>query len=102
MKMFPHSFVPIFRVHDKEGASKTSAREKTIALDSKRDSASSKKPILLDVETAVEIMLSADNIYDDTMRQKHRLNIIKTLPEDAIDWKTVDWVQVWPFQTTRT
>jgi hypothetical protein len=47
-------------------------------------------------------MLSAQNVDDDTMRQKYRLHIIKTLPADAIDWETVDWVQVWPFQTTRS
>jgi hypothetical protein len=102
MNMFPHAFVPVFRVDEKEAASKTSAREETIALDIKGDRGSSKKPMLLDVETAVELMLSADNINDDTMRQKHRLHILKALPADAIDWETVDWVRVWPFQTTRS
>jgi hypothetical protein len=102
MKLFPHSFVPFFHVYEKEGATKTSAKEETTALDIKRDAAGSKKPLRLDVETAVDLMLSAQNVDDDTLRQKYRLHIIKTLPADAIDWKTVDWVQVWPFQTTRS
>ena len=89
-------------MHEKEGATKTSAKEETTALHIKRDAACSKKPLSLDVETAVELMLSAHNVDDDTMRQKYRLHIIKTLPADAIDWGTVDWVQVWPFQTTRS
>ena len=102
MKMFPHSFVPFFQIHEKEAAPKTTAREETIALDIKRDEAGSKNQTRLDVETAVELMLSAHNVDDDTMRQKYRLHIIKALPADAIDWETVDWVQVWPFQTTRS
>ena len=102
MKMFPHSFVPFFHVHEKEGATKTSAKEETTTLHIKRDAAGGKKPLRLDVETAVDLMLSAQNVDDDTMRQKYRLHIIKTLPADAIDWETVDWVQVWPFQTTRS
>ena len=102
MKMFPHSFVPFFHAYEKEGETKTSAREETTAFDIQRDGAGSKKSLRLDVETAVDLMLSAQNVDDDTMRQKYRLHIIKTLPADAIDWKTVDWVQVWPFQTTRS
>jgi len=102
MKMFPHSFVPFFHAYEKEGETKTSAREETTAFDIQRDGAGSRKSLRLDVETAVDLMLSAQNVDDDTMRQKYRLHIIKTLPADAIDWKTVDWVQVWPFQTTRS
>ena len=102
MKMFPHSFVPFFHVHEKEVRSKTSAREETTALDVMLDRADRKKPTSLNVETAVDLMLSAHNIDDDDrMRQSYRLHIIKTLPEDAIDWETVDWVKLWPFQTTR-
>ena len=103
MKMFPHSFVPFFHVHEKEGATKKSAKEETISFDSKRDRTGTKKPSILDVETAVELMLSAHDIdADDKMRQKYRLHIITALPADAIDWNTVDWVQVWPFQTARS
>ena len=101
MKMYPHSFVPFFHVHEKEGATKTSAEEETTALDVKRDRASGKKPLSLDVEAAVDLMLSAHNVDDDTMRQTYRLHIIKVVPADAIDWETVDWVQIWPFQTNR-
>lgn len=103
MKMFPHSFVPFFHVHEKEGATKTSAEEVITARDIMRDRTGTKKPTSLDVETAVDLMLSAHDIdADDTMRQKYRLHIIKALPADAIDWNTVDWVQVWPFLTTRS
>ena len=109
MKMFPHTFVPFFHVHEKEGATKTTAKEEAIALDIMRDRTGTKKPLSLDVETAVDLMLSAHDIdadadadADDKMRQKYRLHIIKALPADAIDWETVDWVQAWPFQTTRS
>ena len=103
MKMFPHTFVPFFHVHEKEGATKTSAKEETIAFDIMRDRTGTKKPLSLDVETAVDLMLSAHDIdADDTMRQKYRLHIMKAVPADAIDWETVDWVQAWPFQTTRS
>lgn len=103
MKMFPHTFVPFFHVHEKEGATKTFAEEETTALVVNRDSTGTKKPTSLDVEIAVDLMLSAHDIdADDTMRQKYRLHIIKALSADAIDWNTVNWVQVWPFQTTRS
>ena len=103
MKMFPHTFVPFFHVHEKEGATKTSAKEEAIALDIMRDRSGTKKPLSLDVETAVDLMLSAHDIdADSNMRQQYRLHIIKAVPADAIDWNTVDWVQAWPFQTTRS
>ena len=103
MKMFPHTFVPFFHVHEKEGATKTTAKEEAIALDIMRDRSGTKKPLSLDVETAVDLMLSAHDIdADDKMRQKYRLHIIKAVPANAIDWETVDWVQAWPFQTTRS
>lgn len=103
MKMFPQSFVPFFHVHEKEAATKTSAKEEITARDITRDRTGTKKPASLDVETAVDLMLSAHDIdADDMMRQKYRLHIIKALPADAIDWNTVDWVQVWPFLTTRS
>lgn len=103
MKMFPHTFVPFFHVHEKEGATKTSAKEEAIALDIMRDRTGTKKPLSLDVETAIDLMLSAYDIdADSNMRQQYRLHIIKAVPADAIDWNTVDWVEAWPFQTTRS
>lgn len=89
-------------MHEKKGAYKKSVGEGTVARDIERNQAGSKKQTSLDVEIAVELMLSAHNIDGDTMRQKYRLDIIKALPAEAIDWNTVDWVQACPFQTMRS
>lgn len=46
-------------------------------------------------------MLDASDVKDESLRQKFRLDIIKALPSASIDWSTVNWVQMWPFQTCR-
>ena len=89
-------------MHEQEGASKASVIEETTTESAQRDRASRSKPTSLDVETAVELMLSAHNVDDQATRQTYRLHILKALPANAIDWGTVNWVQVWPFQTTRS
>lgn len=89
-------------MREKKRSYKKSAGEGAVALDIKRNHAGSKTQTNLDVEIAVDLMLSAHKIDDDTMRQKYRLDIIKALPAEAIDWNTVDWVQACPFQTTRS
>lgn len=59
------------------------------------------RPVKVDVEKAASIMLDVSDVKHESLRQKFRLDIIKTLPPASIDWNTVNWVQIWPFQTCR-
>lgn len=86
MKMFPHSFVPILGFHWKNPAS-------VPPVDA--------KPRGLDVEVAADLLMTAHKASGSEMRQKYRIDVINGVPEDAIDWETVDWVQAVPFKTRR-
>lgn len=55
----------------------------------------------IDVESAVELMLTACADHSDGLSQQFRLKILKTLPPKAIDWDTVNWVQLGSFKTIR-
>lgn len=100
--MFPHPFVPFLHVREKEYASKTSPVVEAAVAGQKPGRVFSKRPITLDVEKAIEIMLDAKDVATDAMRQQIRLHLIKSLPPEAIDWKSIDWVQAMPFRTNRT
>lgn len=101
MKMFPHAFFPFFPLHQGVGTPKASDDAKTPEALLERDGATSARPIRIDVEKAVAVMLATSEVENYSMRQKCRLDIIKTVPPKSIDWDTVDWVQMWPFQTVR-
>jgi hypothetical protein len=101
VKVFPHPFVPFLHVREKEYASKTSPKVETAVVGQALGRVFSERPITLDVEKAIEIMLDAKEVATDAMRQHFRLHLIKSLPPEAIDWKSIDWVQATPFKTNR-
>jgi hypothetical protein len=101
MMMFSHPFAPFFHVQDKDGAPKPTPTKKTTAAGPARGRAISVRPVTLDVEKAVAIMLVANDVESDEMRQHFRLHLIKNLPSASIDWGTIDWVQGLPFKTIR-
>lgn len=101
MKMFPHSFAPFHRSQKQVETSKIAIVREPTGAALEQDSSIGIRPIRIDVERAIDIMLTASAVKNDNKRQKCRLNIIKNLPADCIDWDTVDWVQAWPFQTAR-
>lgn len=101
MKMFPHAFVPFFPVLLEADSSKRPVRGKPPEALHKQNQAISHKPLRIDVEKAVDVMLAAGKVRNDGSRQQCRLDLIKALPVASIDWETVDWVQACPFQTAR-
>jgi hypothetical protein len=103
MQMFPHAFFPFLPVHLGVVTSKSKAARgrRTEEAPLKQDSISGTRPVNIDVEKAVAAMMATSEIKSDDLRQKFRLDVIKTVPSKSIDWDTVDWVQMWPFQTTR-
>ena len=101
MKMFPHPFVHSPNLNQKIGAFRASSDGGKTNVKSKRDCMNGAKSIKIDLEDAVAVMLSAGKAGKDRLPQQIRLDIMKALPSDAIDWETVDWAQVWPFQTVR-
>ena len=101
MKMFPHPFVPFFHAHDVWDALIHPADETTKKPVATPSPASDKSSVKIDLEYAVSVILSARGCDRTRSRQDVRRDVMKTLPPDSIDWETVDWVQVWPFQTGR-
>lgn len=101
MQMFPHAFFPRLPLHMGVVTSKASHRRRAAEAPLKQDCISGAKPVNIDVEKAVAVMIAASEDKNDGLRQKFRLDVIKTVPSQSIDWDTVDWVQMWPFQTTR-
>lgn len=101
MKMFTRAFAPFLHPRGEEAALTTLVGGKTADALHEQDSAATARPVRIDVERAVDVMLAAGDVRDESLRQKFRLDVIKALPSKSIDWETVDWVQVWPFQTAR-
>lgn len=101
MKMFTRAFAPFFHPRGEEAAFTTSVGGKTAVAMHAQDRAATSRPVRIDVEQAVAVMLAASDVKDESLRRKFRLDVLKTLPSKSIDWETVDWVQVWPFQTAR-
>ena len=101
MKMFPHSFVPRLHVNEKAVNAACSAPEGTATFGVNRARVMHKKPISLDVEKAVQIRIPAQDVHNEAMRQIFRLEIIKAMPAESIDWETVDWVRICPFKSSR-
>ena len=101
MKMFPHPFVPFSHVHQVWDALRHSGDEITTKPIAVRSCAADQKSVKIDLEYAVSVILTSRGGDSERSRQEVRLDVLKTLPSDAIDWDTVDWVQTWPFQTGR-
>lgn len=101
MKMFPHALFPFFPLHQDHVAPLTSAKGASAVAPAKQARATGTRPVKIDVEKAVAVMLATKDIKNDTARQKCRFEIIRAVPPQSIDWDTVDWVQMWPFQTVR-
>lgn len=101
MKMFPHTFSFFERVHAEDDVAKMALGRETINPVPRHDKARGMRPIKLDVECAVDVMLAARSSNTERTREQCRLEIIKTLPQESIDWDTVNWVLLWPFRTTR-
>ncbi len=101
MKMFPHAFFPFFPVHLDVATSKITDGNKTTEPPVTRARAISTRPVKIDVEKAVTVMLATSEVRNDSARQKCRLDVIKAVPAHSIDWDTVNWVQMRPFQTIR-
>lgn len=99
VKMFPHAFAPFFPVFLDADTSKSTGKT-TEALRNQDDSICH-KPLRIDVEKAVDVMLTAKKVSNDSLRQQCRLDLIRALPIASIDWETVDWVQAYPFKTAR-
>lgn len=97
----PMLFFPFFPLHQDAGTPEVSDDAKTPDALLERGGATSARPIRIDVEKAVAVMLATSEAENDSMRQKCRLDIIKTVPLKSIVWDTVDWVQIWPFQPVR-
>ena len=101
MKMFPHTFVPFFHPHGSDVAHKDNASEKTDEASPQQDRAFRKKPVIVDVEMAVAVMLTTSPVKNETMRDQFRIAVINALPADQIDWESINWVQMCPFRTVR-
>lgn len=101
MQMFPHSFVPFFHVSENAWRAKRIAQDETPPHDINRARTTCKKPVSLDVEKAVYLMISTHTVDNEAARQKCRLEIIKALPSESIDWDSVNWVQICPFKSKR-
>jgi hypothetical protein len=101
MQMFPHAFFPFLPVHLGVNSSKTSVGRRAEDAPLKQDCMTGTRSVNIDVEKAVAVMIAASEVKDDSLRQKFRLDVIKTVPSQSIDWDTVNWVQMWPFQTAR-
>jgi len=101
MQMFPHAFFPFLPVHLGVVTSKAAHGRRSKEAPLKQDCISGAKSVNIDVEKAVAVMIATSEDKNDGLRQKFRLDVIKTVPSQSIDWDTVDWVQMWPFQTTR-
>ena len=101
MKMFPHAFFPFFYRHQDEGMLLPSVAKETTEAVLTPDHAVGPRPVKIDVEKAVAVMLATSDVKNDSVRQMFRLDVIKAVPSQSIDWNTVDWVQIWPFKTVR-
>ena len=95
MKMFPHAFAPLPQMQ-------APVRERQTEASRAHDKAAGNAPINLDVERLVAVMLSASDTKKDLHdEQQCRRDLIKKLPSESIDWDTVNWVRLWPFETRR-
>lgn len=92
MKMFPHTFAPVWAVREPVQNQKT----QTIRP---QHCSSGDVPVNLDIERLVSVMLSASTCPKDA--QQCRRELIEKLPAETIDWNTVNWVALWPFATRR-
>ena len=92
MKMIPHTFLPYFHPHGINVAHKDDLRGKTAEASPQQDHAFWKKPVVVDVEKAVDVMLTTSAAKNETMRNQFRIAVIKALPADQIDWKSINWV----------
>lgn len=101
MRMFPHAFFPSFPVFQDAITATVSDGGKTTEPPAKLARAIGTRPIQIDVEKAVTVMLATSDVSDDSARQKFRFQIMNAVPAHSIDWDTVNWVEAWPFQTQR-
>ena len=101
MRMFPHAFFPSFPVFHDVITATVSDGGKTTEPPFEQVRTIGTRPIKIDVEKAVAVMLAMNDVSDGSARQKFRFQIMNAVPAQSIDWDTVDWVQMWPFQTQR-
>lgn len=101
MKIFPHGFVPFLRVNVEKGFLTAVSHEQTPQGAFEKERAAGTDLIKIDVENAVSVILARHEIKNESLRQKARIEVIKRLPSESIDWDTVNWVQLCPFQTAR-
>lgn len=95
--MFPHIPGPFQYARKEWGALESLGKKHKLG----RTEAASDKPIKIDLEKAISVIMSAREVDSDRLRQEIRANVLKSLPSNSIDWNTVDWVQACPFQTVR-
>ena len=101
MRMFPHAFFPSFPVYHDAITATVSDGGRTTGPPARLARAIGTRPIKIDVEKAVAVMLATNDVSDDSARQKFRFQIMNAVPAQSIDWDTVNWVETQPFQTQR-
>ena len=101
MKMFPHTFAPFFHLHGSDVALKDNALGTVAEASPRQDRAIRKKPVIVDVEKAVAVMLFTSSVKNKTIRDQFRVAVINALPADQIDWDSINWVQLCPFRSVR-
>jgi len=101
MKMFPHTFAPFFHPHGSDVALKDNALGTVGDASPRQDRAIRKKPVIVDVEKAVAVMLFTSSVKNETIRDQFRVAVMNALPADQIDWDSINWVQLCPFRSVR-
>jgi len=95
MYIFPQAFAPFPTIHAPVRKKRTGAR-------ASHNHAVDYAPFNLDVERLVAVMMSADDAKKDLQyEQQCRREVMQKLPTESIDWDSVNWVRVWPFETRR-
>jgi hypothetical protein len=95
MKMFPHAFAPLPPMQ-------APVRGKQTVAHRSYDGVAGNAPINLDVERLVAVMLSASDTKKDLQyEQQCRRQVMRKVPPESIDWDSVNWVRLWPFETRR-
>ena len=92
MKMFPYTFALASPVQEP-------VLQQQIEAIRPQHCAKGDVPANLDIERLVAVMRSASACTKNA--QQCRRELIKKLPQETIDWNTVNWVALWPFTTRR-
>lgn len=101
MKMFPHSFAFFHSADAEDHHTKLALGRGTTEAGLQHDIAQAVRPIKIDIERAVDVMLGVKSSRAEKTREQCRLEIIRSLPAESIDWDTVNWVLLWPFRSAR-